>query len=67
MEGISMARIKVRGNVITVSGRGADEAVRKLLMPPTVSVDERIERAKRMKFPEYSEKGLERLRELGKL
>lgn len=67
MEGISMARVRVRGNVITISGRGADEAAKKLLMPPPVSVDERIERAKRTKFPEYSEKGLERLRELGKL
>lgn len=67
MEGISMARIKVRRNVITVSGRGADKVAKKLLMTPPIDFEKCKKEADEMVFPGYSEKGYARLRELGKL
>lgn len=67
MEGSSMARVRVRGNVITVTGRDADKVVQKLLSMPRIDLEESRRKADAMKFPEYSEKGYERLRELGKL
>ena len=62
-----MARIHVNGNVIRVSGRGADKVIKKLMASPGLNREESRRKSRAMKYPEYSEKGYERLRELGKL
>ena len=62
-----MARVRVRGNVITVTGRDADKVIQELLMTPPIDFEKCQKEADEMVFPEYSEKGYARLRELGKL
>lgn len=61
-----MARVRAHGNTIVVSGRGADEFIKQMLSYPGLSHEKSRRKLTAMKFPEYSEKGRERLRELGR-
>ena len=67
MEGISMARVRVKGTAVFVTGRGADKVIDYLLNLPRLRDEDCEKQADSMKFPEYSEQGYARLRELGKL
>lgn len=62
-----MARVRVKGNVITVTGRDADKVIDEILNASKIDFEKEHKEAAQMKFPAYSEKGLQRLRELGKL
>lgn len=61
-----MVRIRKKGNTVVISGRGAEKVMEEILNGPEIDEEESRKKADRIKFPEYSEKGLARLRELGK-
>ena len=62
-----MVRIRRKGNTVIISGRGAEKVLENILNSPKIDFEKEHAEAAKMKFPPYSEKGLQRLRELGKL
>ena len=61
-----MARIRRVSGGVLISGIGAGRIFKNIEMAPKVDYEEAIRKVKEL-TPVYSEKGIERLRELGKI